>query len=179
MRHHNAPRAWVRLLTERGSRVPTPRLRRPELSGNSYIALSVRSRAWTKLAVMTESATPHATARLARERRIHALRMRVVAIAVALFLAAWAGLFVQLVSGHDPALASSTSSVAAQSADPAATDDGWSDGGWSDGGSSDAASGAVPSGSDAGSTSAYAQRGGADGGSSRSSAPAAVTTGQS
>ena len=76
---------------------------------------------------MNESTTPHAAARLARERRIHALRMRVVAIAVALFLAAWAGLFVQLISGHDPALASSTTAVATQSADPSATDDGWYD----------------------------------------------------
>lgn len=118
---------------------------------------------------MNESTTPHATARLARVRRIHALRMRVVAISVALFLAAWAGLFVQLISGHDPALASSTTSVAAQSADPAVTDDGWSDDD----------SSAVLTDSGANSTSADAEPTGSGSASSQSSAPAAVTTGQS
>jgi len=99
--------------------------------------------------------------------------MRVAAIAVALFVAAWAGLFVQLVSGHDPALASNSSTVAAQSADAAVTDDGTSDGAAGDGSSavltasdssSFSTSGAEPSGADA---------------ATQSSAPAAVTTGQS
>jgi cell division protein FtsN len=82
---------------------------------------------------MNESTAPQhglaSAVRLARSQRIHVLRTRVVAIAVALFVAAWAGLYVQLVSGHDPALASSSSSVATQSADPSVTDasdDGWS-----------------------------------------------------
>jgi hypothetical protein len=77
---------------------------------------------------MNESTAPQhglaSAVRLARSQRIHALRTRVVAIAVALFVAAWAGLYVQLVSGHDPALASTPSSVATQSADPSVTDDG-------------------------------------------------------
>jgi cell division protein FtsN len=106
---------------------------------------------------MNESTAPQhglaSAVRLARSQRIHVLRMRVVAVAVALFVAAWAGLYVQLVSGHDPALASSSSSVATQSADPAVTDT--SD----DGGSGDDSS-AVPT-------------------ESSTSSPTAVTTGQS
>ena len=94
--------------------------------------------------------------RRAREQRIRDLRRRVVAVAVALFVAAWGGLYIQLVSGHDPALASETAPVT-QAADPeAVTDDGWSDsstdGAWSD--SSDSTQ-------------------------SASAEPAAVTTGQS
>lgn len=125
------------------------------------------------LAAMDESTPRNATARLARERRIHTLRMRVVAIAVALFVAAWAGLFVQLISGHDPALASSTSSVATQSADPSVTDDGWSD----DGSGDDSTSPLTGSDSTT-ATPADAELSGS-GSSSQSSAPATVTTGQS
>jgi cell division protein FtsN len=106
---------------------------------------------------MNESTAPQhglaSAVRLARSQRIHALRTRVVAIAVALFVAAWAGLYVQLLSGHDPALASGPSSVATQSADPSVTDT-------SDGGRSGGDSSAVPT-------------------ESSTSSPTAVTTGQS
>jgi hypothetical protein len=40
-----------------------------------------------------------------------------VTVAVALFVAVWTGLYIQLVSGHDPALASEATPVA-QSANP-------------------------------------------------------------
>ncbi len=126
---------------------------------------------------MDTSASPRqvvaAAARQARRERIHTLRMRVVAIAVALFVAAWVGLYLQLVSGHDPALASSGGSVATQSADPSVTDEGWS---------GDDSS-AVLSGSDSSATSDNAELSSSDESSSasstQSSAPAAATTGQS
>ena len=49
--------------------------------------------------------------RRAREQRIRDLRTRVVALAVALFVAVWSGLYIQLVSGHDPALAGEATPV--------------------------------------------------------------------
>jgi cell division protein FtsN len=77
----------------------------------------------------TTGSREHAAAkRLARGQRIHRLRMRIASAAVALFILTWGGLYIQLVSGNDPALASSQSSVATQSADPEVTSaDGWSD----------------------------------------------------
>lgn len=57
-----------------------------------------------------------------RRAHIHALRTRVATVAVAAFLALWAGLFVQLATGHDPALKDSATTAVVQSADPAATD---------------------------------------------------------
>ena len=45
-----------------------------------------------------------------RRERTQTLRRRVAALAVAIFVAAWAGIFVQLVGGRDPALASRASS---------------------------------------------------------------------
>jgi hypothetical protein len=79
------------------------------------------------LPCMIDAPHPKSAARLARERRLHVLRVRIAAFAVAIFVAVWAGLFVQLVSGDDPALAGDLESVATQSTDPAvASDDGWS-----------------------------------------------------
>jgi hypothetical protein len=87
-----------------------------------------------------------AQARRARGQRIHALRMRVAATAVALFVFAWAGIFVQLVSGRDPALAKDLAPVATQSADPQPTaSDGWPAGDSSQGATaSDAGAAAAP-----------------------------------
>ncbi len=116
---------------------------------------------------MSETTDPRQQAagkRRAREERIRRLRMRIAAVAIALFVAVWTGLYVQLVSGHDPALASEAGTVATQSADPEVTteDDGWSDeDAWSDGTAS----------SDGGDV--------AEDTSQASSEPAAVTTGQS
>ncbi len=59
-----------------------------------------------------------AAKRRAREQRIRDLRRRVVAVSVALFVTVWAGLYIQLVSGHDPALAGEIEPVT-QSAAPA------------------------------------------------------------
>jgi hypothetical protein len=56
-----------------------------------------------------------AAARRTRRQRIHAVRLRVATIAVTLFIAAWAGIFVQLVSGRDPALAKDPAPIATQS----------------------------------------------------------------
>lgn len=67
-----------------------------------------------------------ATARRARVQRIHTLRMRVLAISVAVFLAAWVVLYAQLVSGHDPALANAAKPVATQSTGSQVADDDWS-----------------------------------------------------
>ena len=57
-------------------------------------------------------------ARRARTAQIRTLRLRIVAIGVAIFVAAWVVIFVQLTTGHDPALAKATdSSVAASEQD--------------------------------------------------------------
>jgi hypothetical protein len=109
-----------------------------------------------------------AEARRAREQRIRDLRRRVAAVAVALFVAAWGGLYVQLVSGHDPALAGEVAPVA-QSADPTAVSDDSSDDGWSDGTTDEGWNGS--------STDDTLSSG--DDGSSSASEPAAVTTRQS
>ena len=44
----------------------------------------------------------------ARRQRVTMIRRRVVGIAVALFIALWSGLMLQLVSGSDPGLAKTT-----------------------------------------------------------------------
>jgi hypothetical protein len=77
----------------------------------------------------TERRQRAATARRARTQRIRAVRLRVATIAATLFLAAWTGIFVQLVSGRDPALAKDLAPVATRSADPQPTADDWSAGG--------------------------------------------------
>lgn len=105
--------------------------------------------------------------RRAREQRIRDVRRRVVAVAVALFVAAWGGLYIQLVSGHDPALASETAPVT-QAADPEAVTDDSSDDGWSDGATGDGWTDSSTDDSWSDSTQ-----------SASSEAPAAVTTGQS
>jgi len=46
------------------------------------------------------------------------LRTRVVVLAVSVFVAAWGVVFVRLVEGHDPGLASTAGAVVTQSADP-------------------------------------------------------------
>jgi hypothetical protein len=104
------------------------------LSGNSYAPLSLRSHGTRRLAGMPDIGDPRQQAagkRRAREQRIRDLRSRIVAVAVALFVAAWVGLYIQLVSGHDPAFAGAVAPVA-QSADPEAAGDDSSDDGWSD-----------------------------------------------
>lgn len=65
---------------------------------------------------------PAAEVRQARRARTRTIRRRVATGAVALFLATWALIAVELVSGHDPALASrKTTTVATSSAQPATT----------------------------------------------------------
>jgi hypothetical protein len=101
--------------------------------------------------------------RRARERRTRALRLRIVAVGVAIFLVAWVGIFVQLATGNDPALAKALVPVATQSADPGSTSD-------------DAASQSPwPSDTSAPATDATS----GDGGVAAAPAPAAVTTRQS
>jgi cell division protein FtsN len=65
--------------------------------------------------------------RRAREQRIRDLRTRVVAVAVALFVAVWTGLYVQLVSGHDPALAGEIEPVTQSAAAGDSPTETWSD----------------------------------------------------
>jgi cytoskeletal protein RodZ len=59
----------------------------------------------------------------ARQHRVSVIRRRVVAIAMAMFLASSGGIFVQLVSGNDPALAKSATktAVASTASAPAAS----------------------------------------------------------
>jgi hypothetical protein len=59
--------------------------------------------------------SPQST-RQARQSRARMIRRRVAAAAVSLFLAAWAVIAVQLVSGHDPALAAHNTSTVGSSA---------------------------------------------------------------
>jgi hypothetical protein len=69
-------------------------------------------------------------ARRARAAQIRALRLRIVAVGVAIFVAAWVVIFVQLTTGHDPALAKAIAPAVTQAADPQASSD-WSDDGTS------------------------------------------------
>ncbi len=48
----------------------------------------------------------------ARRRRVQAIRARVAALAAALFIALFGGLYVQMASGNDPALGASAAQVA-------------------------------------------------------------------
>jgi hypothetical protein len=52
----------------------------------------------------------------ARRRRVSQIRRRVAAIAAATFLATTGGIFVQLASGHDPALVAAAAKTAASTA---------------------------------------------------------------
>jgi cytoskeletal protein RodZ len=62
---------------------------------------------------ITLSPKERARARLsARRRRAHRIRRSVVAFAVAAFIAAWLGIYVQIVEGKDPALSASRQQVA-------------------------------------------------------------------
>ena len=54
---------------------------------------------------------PH-PALLARRARVHRIRARVAAGATALFLGAFSGLYVQMATGHDPVIGTSTAQVA-------------------------------------------------------------------
>ena len=79
---------------------------------------------------MPETTDPRqlaAAKRRAREQRIRELRTRVVALAVALFVAVWSGLYIQLVSGHDPALAAEATPVTQSGAADDGSDDSWSE----------------------------------------------------
>ena len=50
-----------------------------------------------------------------RRLRVAGIRRAVAVLAVSAFLALWSGLFVQLRSGHDPALGTASSSAASSS----------------------------------------------------------------
>ena len=54
---------------------------------------------------------PH-PALLARRARVRRIRARVAAGATALFLAAFSGLYVQMATGHDPVIGTSSAQVA-------------------------------------------------------------------
>ena len=58
--------------------------------------------------------TPH-PALAARHARVHRIRVRVAAGATALFLALFSGLYVQMATGHDPALGTQSAQVATAS----------------------------------------------------------------
>ena len=91
-----------------------------------------------------------------RRQRIRRLRRTVVAVAVTLFVALWAVVFTQLVTGHDPVLAAK-----AQTASAASTSSGTGSTGSS--GSATSASGST----------------GSSSGTSSSGTTSSVTTGQS
>jgi hypothetical protein len=127
---------------------------------------------------MSDSPDPRqhaAAARRARAAQIHTLRLRVAAIAVTLFIGAWAIIGVQLVTGHDPALANDVAPVAAQASDPDASDDSGS-GSTLDTQTADDGT-AVRSGASDDTTLSSGTT--ANDGSSTASTPSSVTTGQS
>ena len=70
---------------------------------------------------MTPS-SPH-PALAARRARVRRLRARVAAGATALFLALFAGLYVQMATGHDPALGAKSAQVATTSTDGSSQQD--------------------------------------------------------
>ena len=57
-----------------------------------------------------------AAIRQARHARIRGIRRRVIALALALFIATWLLITITLASGHDPALAANAAKVSATSA---------------------------------------------------------------
>jgi len=63
---------------------------------------------------------PH-PALLARRARVRRIRARVAAGATALFLAAFSGLYVQMATGHDPVLGTSTAQVASATTSSSST----------------------------------------------------------
>ena len=90
----------------------------------------------------------------ARERRTRMIRRRVAAWSAGLFAAAWLGIAVQLVSGHDPALSKSASASSVSSAVNSAASTGSSTGtaqSSSSGGSGSGSSASGTSGSSSGS----------------------------
>jgi hypothetical protein len=97
--------------------------------------------------------------RAARRRRISHIRRTVVAVSLAMFIALFAGLYVQMAAGRDPALGSQTVATSSTSSDT----------------SSAAASGDTAS-SSTGSTDGT---GASSDNTANSSAPSAVTTSQS
>jgi cytoskeletal protein RodZ len=102
----------------------------------------------------------------ARSQRISAIRKRVVTVAVVVFMALWGVIFVQLVSGNDPALAHKktvSASVSSASSAPAV--------------STSSTTGASTSGTT--SSTASSGSGTTTSASSGSSSPSAVTTHQS
>lgn len=80
----------------------------------------------------------------ARRARIHRIRVRMVGIGVAVFVALWGVIFVQLVTGHDPVLAAQTKTAAASSGSANSSGSVSSSGGTSSG-SSGGSSGSVSS----------------------------------
>jgi len=63
---------------------------------------------------------PH-PALLARRARVRRIRARVAAGATALFLGAFSGLYVQMATGHDPVLGTSTAQVASATTSSSST----------------------------------------------------------
>lgn len=89
----------------------------------------MRSQAPSKLrAMVSDSIDRRARAVAERRERIHELRMWAATLALCAFVALWAGLFVQLATGHDPGLSNDASSAIVQSIDPEASDGSSADG---------------------------------------------------
>ena len=64
---------------------------------------------------------PSHPALVAKRARLRRLRARVAAGAVATFLALFSGLYVQMATGHDPALGAESAQVATSSTDTSAS----------------------------------------------------------
>lgn len=97
----------------------------------------------------------------ARRRRVRVIRKRALAVAASTFALVWGVIFVQLVSGHDPALGHSSSGTAASTT------------------GSSGSSSSTSSPSSSGSTSSSGSNSSAGTGSSSSGATSPITTSQS
>jgi cytoskeletal protein RodZ len=115
----------------------------------------------------TDARRQAAAQRLAeRRRRARTIRKWVIGMGVAVFLAVWALIFANVVTGNDPALSKSTAAAASTQSSA------------SSGSSSSASTGSTRSGStDSGSGSSGS--GSSSSGQSSSSSPSSVTTSQS
>jgi len=100
------------------------------------------------LTVKGRKQMPPSQAAQHRRRRVVRIRRTVAVLAVSAFLALWAGLLVQLRTGHDPALGTASSSASSGTSSSGTSSSGASSSGASSSGTS--SSGTSSSGADSG-----------------------------
>ena len=91
---------------------------------------------------------PPSQAAQQRRRRVVRIRRTVAVLAVSAFLALWAGLLVQLRTGHDPALGTASSSASSGTSSSGTSSSGTSSSGTSSSGTSSSGADSGAAGSD-------------------------------